>query len=127
MCDEVYKDIPGYEGLYQVSNLGNVKSLPRKKCKGRVLKPYSPEYGYQHVMLSKNGIQKCYKVHRLVAEIFVENPDGKMEVNHINAIKSDNRAVNLEWCTALENYNHARKMGLFRPEKWCNGTYLTKK
>lgn len=122
--EEIYKDIVGYEGLYQVSNLGNVRSLPRKKCKGCILKPYHPTYGYEHVMLSRDGIQKCYKVHRLVAEMFIEKPDGKSEVNHINAIKTDNRVENLEWCTAFENYAHARDMGLFRPENWNNGTYL---
>lgn len=75
-------------------------------------------------MLSKNGIQKCYKVHRLVAEAFIQNPDKKPEVNHKNAIKSDNRVGNLEWCTSFENYAHARDMGLFKPENWNNGTYL---
>ena len=104
---EIYRDIPEYEGLYQVSNYGNIKSLPRKRCKGCILKPYYPKYGYPHVMLSKNGIQKCYKVHRLVAEVFIPNPDQKPEVNHKNANKSDNRVENLEWCTTFENYAHA--------------------
>ena len=124
MKKEIYIDIKGYEGLYQVSKYGNIKSLPRKKCRGCILKPYYPQSGYPHVMLSKNGIQKCYKVHRLVAEAFIQNPDKKPEVNHKNAIKSDNRVENLEWCTSFENYAHARDMGLFKPENWNNGTYL---
>ncbi|MBS5544239.1 MAG: NUMOD4 motif-containing HNH endonuclease [Ruminococcus sp.] len=124
MKKEIYIDIKGYEGLYQVSNYGNIKSLPRKKCRGCILKTYYPQSGYPHVMLSKNGIQKCYKVHRLVAEAFIQNPDKKPEVNHKNAIKSDNRVENLEWCTSFENYAHARDMGLFKPENWNNGTYL---
>nr|WP_317380282.1 NUMOD4 domain-containing protein [uncultured Faecalimonas sp.] len=124
MKKEIYVDIEGYEGLYQVSNYGNIKSLPRRKCRGRILKPYYPRFGYPHVMLSKNGIRKCHKVHRLVAEAFIQNPDKKPEVNHKNAIKSDNRAENLEWCTPFENYAHARDMGLFKPENWNNGTYL---
>lgn len=78
-------------------------------------------------MLSKDGIQRCYKVHRLVAETFISNPEGKPEVNHKNAIKYDNRSENLEWCTTFENYAHARDMGLFKPEKWNNGTYLNQK
>lgn len=121
---EIYRDIPGYEGLYQISNYGNIKSLPRKRCKGCILKPYYPKNGYPHVMLSKNGIEKCYKVHRLVAEVFIPNPDKKPEVNHKNANKSDNKAENLEWCTTFENYAHARNMGLFKPENWNNGKYL---
>lgn len=72
-------------------------------------------------MLSKNGIQKCYKVHRLVAEVFIPNPDQKPEVNHKNANKSDNRVENLEWCTTFENYAHARDMGLFKHENWNKG------
>lgn len=121
---EICRDIPEYEGLYQVSNYGNIKSLPRKRCKGCILKPYYPKYGYPHVMLSKNGIQKCYKVHRLVADVFIPNPDQKPEVNHKNANKSDNRVENLEWRTTFENYAHARDMGLFKPENWNKGEYI---
>lgn len=109
---EIWKDIIGYEGYYQVSNLGNIKSLDRdiQYSDGKVVHYYGKEIhgfiknsGYITVDLYKNNKRKKFSVHRLVAEAFVENPLNKFEVNHINENKLDNRAENLEWCTSSEN------------------------
>ena len=107
---EIWKDIKGYEGLYQVSNLGRVKSLERydsynRKVDEKILKT-KENLGYIYVNLHKNGIQKGYKVHRLVAEAFIPNPDNKPCVDHINTIKDDNRVDNLRWVTYEENMNN---------------------
>ena len=108
---EIWKNIKGYEGLYQVSNMGRVKSLERKNSQGRtvkerILKPAVKKAGYVEVNLYAGGKPKTCKVHRLVCEAFNDNRDEKPEVNHINEIKTDNRACNLEWCTRRENNNH---------------------
>lgn len=107
---EIWKPIKGYEGLYQVSDQGRVKSLERKNCFGRtvkerILKPYDKGYGYLSVDLFIDGKRKQHQVHRLVCEAFHENPENKPQVNHKNEIKADNRACNLEWCTRRENCN----------------------
>lgn len=112
---ETWKNIKGYEGLYQVSNMGRVKSLERKvrhgrgielTIKERILKPGMDRGGYLRVGLCAGGKQKTLKVHRLVCQAFHENPDNKPHVNHLNEDKTDNRACNLEWSTAKENMNH---------------------
>lgn len=111
---EIWKDIKDYEGLYQVSNLGRVKSLDHyvkhpkgslRLIKERILKPFLQKTGYLIVTLSKNNIKTSYNVHRLVAEAFVYNPYNKMCINHLNKNRTDNRADNLEWCTYKENNN----------------------
>lgn len=116
---EVWKDIPGYEGKYQASNLGRIKSLPKRKGKGigyvkdeEILKASVEKYGYARVVLHKDGVKKKYQVHRLVAKTFIPNPEQKGYVNHINCNKADNRVENLEWCTDSENMIHAFKNGL---------------
>ena len=104
---EVWRDIEGYEGLYQVSNQGRVKSF--KWNKERFLKPSMDKDGYLLVTLCAGGKPKTLKVHRLVCEAFHENPDNKPQVNHINEDKTDNRACNLEWCTCKQNVNHGSR------------------
>lgn len=104
---EVWKGI--YDG-YQVSNLGRVKSNKRKEEK--ILAPQTNHLGYAMVHLRVGGADVFEGVHRLVAAAFIPNPDGKREVNHINGIKADNRAENLEWNTRAENLTHAYKTGL---------------
>lgn len=109
MSKEIWKDIEGYEGLYQVSNLGRVKSNLRK---GKILKSNSTYDGYYNVTLSKNGKLKTYRIHRLVCIAFLDNPLNKSEVNHIDGNKKNNNIENLEWCTRSENAEHAHKTGL---------------
>lgn len=125
--EEIWKDIEGYEGLYQVSNLGRVKSLSRVVVRSstrkyisneKLLKLCSDKAGYMIVCLSKEGTHQTLKVHRLVANAFIPNPNEKKEVNHINGIKWDNRLENLEWNTTSENQKHAYSIGL---NKGANG------
>lgn len=104
---EIWKDIKEYEGLYQVSNLGNVKSLNyRKTDKEKILKQTIYKNGYSRVLLSKNGIKKLKYVHRLVAEAFIPMDEYKNEIDHINCNRSDNRIKNLRWSTRKENCNN---------------------
>lgn len=110
---EIWKPVKGYEGLYEVSDFGNVRSLSRRAgkihIKGRVLKPFQNKNGYLCVCLSKAGTTKTVGIHRLVAAAFVSNPNGKKTVNHINEDKSDNRANNLEWLTLRENIHYGTR------------------
>lgn len=105
---EIWKDIPNYEGSYQVSSLGRVKSLQNNKP--RFLKPRNNGNGYYYVCLYKYNKQFQVSVHRLVLSIF--SGDSILEVNHINGIKSDNRLENLEYVTPKENMSHAVKNNL---------------
>lgn len=102
--NEEWKDIEGYEGLYQVSNLGRVRSLWFEK--ERILKLYKNVKGYYCISLCKNGIHQNRSVHRLVAEAFIPNTDNKPSIDHINTIKNDNRVENLRWVTNKENSNN---------------------
>ena len=102
---EIWKDIAGYEGLYQVSNLGRVKRY-YKNSKEKILKPRSNKDGYLRVVLYKEGKSKQYLVHRLVAQAFIPNPDNKPQVNHKDEDKTNNKVENLEWMTCKENNNH---------------------
>lgn len=106
MSEEVWKDIPGYEGAYQVSTLGRVRN-PRT---GRVLKQGTHRLGYKVAYLSRDSKAKSVLVHRLVAFAFVPATGG-FEVNHLNLNKADNRAVNLEWTTRKGNMAHAYAAG----------------
>lgn len=122
MKDEVWKDIQGYEGLYQVSNFGNVKSLDKQVWggksfyfkKGEIKKKIIGSTGYWQVMLYKNNNHKTTKVHRIVAKVFIENPNLHNVVNHIDGNKLNNNIKNLEWCTHKHNSIHAAKSGLLR-------------
>lgn len=99
---EIFKEIEGYEN-YQISNLGNVKSL--KFGKERILKPAKDKGGYLTVDLFKQGKHKTYKIHRLVAQAFIENPNNLPEVNHKDENPANNTIENLEWCTREYNIN----------------------
>lgn len=111
---EIWKDIKGYEGLYQVSSEGRVKSLERKTqhrgrlitIKERLLKQSLDTKGYLMAHLYKNGIDNTLKVHRLVAEAFIDNPDNLPQVNHKSEDKTLNSVENLEWCDTKYNINY---------------------
>lgn len=105
--EEIWKPIKGYENLYLISNYGSVLGIKRNN----ILKPGKHEKGYLMVVLTKNGISKTYKVHRLVANTFLGEPNG-MEVNHIDGDKTNNSVWNLEYCTHSENMAHAKSTGL---------------
>lgn len=120
---EKWKPIVGYEGYYEVSDHGRVRRVPRlvntgirfnekRLCKGKMLKQNLKRNGYLTVDLSKDNKIKTMSVHRLVANAFLDKVDGKEYVNHINCNKKDNRAENLEWCTAQENTLHAKANGI---------------
>lgn len=121
---EVWRDIKGYEGYYQISNLGRVRSVDhiaiekntgkRVSKRGRILRQSAkPEYCL--VRLCRDGIATTYKPHRLVALAFLEEPTGAAIVNHINGNKLDNRAANLEWSSNSHNMLHAYRLGLKKP------------
>ena len=107
---EIWKNVVNYEEIYQVSNLGKIKSL----YKNRILINSLNKSGYYQVQLFKNKQYKQFLVHRLVAQAFIPNPDNKPQVNHINAVKTDNFINNLEWCTPRENMDHAVKYNLLK-------------
>jgi hypothetical protein len=126
---EVWKGVKGYEGLYEVSNKGRVKSLARtivrsdgqyKTIEEKILKSGTSSKGYLQINLCRSGKQKTMKIHRLVAEAFIPNPKNKPEVNHKDGNKSNNLFFNLEWVTAKENIRHAYDIGLMRAPKSRN-------
>ena len=104
---EIWKDVVGYEGLYQVSNNGRVKSLWFGK--ERILKPMKTIWGYLQVDLNKNGERKGYRVHRLVAQTFLPNPDNLPVVNHKDENKENNKVENLEFCDTKYNINYGTR------------------
>ena len=112
--NEVYKDIVGYEGLYQISNLGNVRSFVRN----RILKNKVDSDGYNTINLYKNRKCTTYKVHRLVAEYFISTSD--MTINHIDFDKTNNSVDNLEYMTSIDNIINAWKNGRYDTEKFRN-------
>ncbi len=116
---EVWKDVEGYNGLYQISNLGRVRNN-----KGLIMKQKPSKDGYVRIPLFKDGKYTVKYVHILVAKAFIPNPEGKSEVNHIDAVKSNNCCSNLEWVTRSENYFHAVSLGL-RPINQTIGKHGT--
>lgn len=105
---EIWKDVVGYEGLYQVSNMGAVKSLISHK----ILRQSPTNCGYYKVQLYRDGYGKMHYTHRLVATAFIPNPLGKCQVNHIDGIKANNNVMNLEWASPSDNQKHAINHGL---------------
>lgn len=106
---EIFKDIEGYEGLYQVSNFGRVKSLGNDKTrKEKILKPAKNiKYGYLYIVLCKQGKRKQHLVHRLVASAFLPNPNNLPEINHRDECKTNNNCSNLEWCDRQYNIDYS--------------------
>lgn len=122
---EIWKDIPNYEGLYQASNLGRIRSLNhiRKNGKedhktfiqkGRILKEATQKSGYKFVVLSKKGKTKGYRVHRLIAKTFISNPNNYKCINHKDENKANNNIDNLEWCTIAYNNNYGLKQERYK-------------
>lgn len=107
---EKWRDAVGYEGLYQISSLGRLRN-----AKDHILKIHTAHNGYQYYNISKNGIGKSKRSHRLVAEAFIPNPQDKAEVNHKDGDKTNNRVENLEWMTKSENNLHAFRTHLRPP------------
>lgn len=126
LCNEIkeqFKPIKGYEGLYEVDNLGSIKNTKTN----RILKPITNKIGYNVVNLRKNNKTINQKIHRLISIAFIPNLKNKPQVNHINGIKTDNRIENLEWATAKENSNHAQRTGLCDAGNISRGLILEKK
>ena len=126
---EEWRPIVGYEGQYEVSSYGRVRSLDRydrmnRFWKGRILKSYTDTVGYLNVRLCSNGKLKHHLVHRLVAEAFIPNPDNLPQVNHRDEVKNNNSVENLEWCDGKYNVNYGTRKIRERNTKLKNGTYF---
>lgn len=109
---EIWKDIPGFEGLYQLSSFGRVKSFPRETTRGGIMAVGIGTTGYYYVKLTKNGKRKHLRIHRSLAELFIPNPENKPCINHKDGNKLNNSFDNLEWCTSSENNFHGYRTGL---------------
>lgn len=127
--EQIWKAVPDYEGLYEVSSEGNVRSLNRfvngrngkKLKKGKDCKPFKRKY--LSVTLSKEGKTRQYSIHRLVALAFLDKPASLDEINHIDGIKDNNNVTNLEWCNRSQNLKHAIANGLFKPPQPTKGKF----
>lgn len=135
---EIWKKIKDLEGFYEISNLGNVKSISRvvnssvQKCGFRIIKEKIKQSqdngkGYKQLYVQVNNKRKLFYIHRLVAQSFLPNPENKPQVNHINGIKTDNRVQNLEWCTSNENRKHAVDNNLMKKGENHSKSKLTEK
>lgn len=122
---ENWKAIAGYEGYYEVSDTGKIRSVDRvvinrgfpQRLKGVTLRHNLNQNGYPYVIICKNGKTKCQCIHKAVAAAFVDNPDGRRVINHKDGNKQNNNASNLEWTTSLENNLHALRTGLRVPTR----------
>ena len=117
---ELWKDVKGFEGWYQISNLGNARRIApvngAPRCKN--LKPWINSEGYSYVTFNVRCKKTAFRVHRLVAEHFIGEPlENQTDINHIDGNKQNNAVSNLEWCSRSENMLHAIKTGLFVPKK----------
>lgn len=131
MENEIWKDIPGYEGYFMASNLGRIKSIDRTliypngeehKLKGRILIPKRSQVGYLRVNLSVNRKVRTINIHRLVAETFIPNPENKDQINHLDGDKTNNKVSNVVWSTCSENILHAyRELGKINPATGRSG------
>lgn len=128
MKDIIWKDIKGYEGIYQISNYGEVLRLSSYDSRNhlrnkRILKQRKNADGYMQVGLHKNGQEKKFLIHRLVAENFIDNPNEYLEINHKDENKQNNSVINLEWCNRKYNvnYGNAQKKRVITRYKERNG------
>lgn len=137
MTEEIWKDIEGYEGFYSLSDSGIIYSEARQVTRisrngnpglrivgGLIKKPFISKKGYKIVTLERDGIGKSFLVHRLVAELFIPNPENKPCVNHKDGNKLNNDVDNLEWCTYSENADHAYKTGLSKVRIGSEASYV---
>ena len=120
MTTEIWRPIKDYEGLYEISNTGKVKSLKKTRLNNtsieeHIMKPSINHNGYLRVELSNNGKRKSYLIHRLVANAYIPNSNIKLQINHIDGNKQNNNLNNLEWCTPQDNVIHSWKYGLCKP------------
>ena len=126
---EIWKDIQGYEGFYQISNLGNVKSLERVVDKGngilqhrkeRIMNKRESVDGYYIAKLNVNKKSKSIAIHILVARHFIDNPNNYPEVNHKDCNRKNNQVDNLEWCTHQQNVEHSKQLGHYKTKSGCD-------
>ena len=130
---EIWKDVKGYEGLYMVSNHGNLKAKPKQvnysdgrsyKFEEKPIKCCENTNGYYYACLHKNGTVKNVRIHRLVADAFLPKVEGKPCINHIDGNKRNNNVANLEWCTQKENVHHAISKGLNKEARVNNSSSI---
>lgn len=111
---EIWKDIPNYVGRYKASNFGRIK---RVWCKPKILTPKPNKKGYLRIYFYKGKNKKFLRVHRLVAQAFIPNPENKPQINHIDGNKANNCVSNLEWCSCKMNMDHAWENGLYKGKR----------